>query len=350
MACHLLSTLAGDPELQLCVLLLNEGRLASELREVVGCSVTVLDEGGRGFVTLLRLVRGHLEQTRPDLIHSHRYKENLLAFLASAGLQARLVATQHGLPEPCGSESLVRSLKASANFFLMRRFFRTVAVSDDIRSQLMTRFGFRGDRVSVVHNGVPVPPCAGPSKKRAAPFSIGSSGRLFHVKDYPLMVEVANLVCRERDVTFRLAGEGPCRQEVLAAVKRHGLEERFTLTGHLDRMEPFYRGLDLYLNTSLHEGIPMTILEAMACGVPVVAPAVGGVGEIIADGVEGCLVQGRDPASFARRCIELIDDAPLRAALSRAAHQKALSMFSVEKMAQDYQRVYRDLLAGPVTE
>ncbi|TGU70450.1 glycosyltransferase [Geomonas terrae] len=88
------------------------------------------------------------------------------------------------------------------------------------------------------------------------------------------------------------------------------------------------------------------ILEALACGVPVVAPAVGGIGEILADGVEGYLVKEREPAAFARRCIELVDDTRLRQDMSRAAHRKVLARFSAEKMAQDYLRVYRELLAG----
>ncbi|GFO63688.1 glycosyltransferase family 4 protein [Geomonas paludis] len=345
MACHLLRAQAGDPELQLSVLLLNEGRLAAELR-AAGCAVTILDEKRHGFASLLGQVRGHLKKMRPDLIHSHRYKENLLALLGSAGLGARLVATQHGLPEVGGVGSPLSSLKVSLNFALMRRFFgRTVAVSDDIRNYLVMKRSFAGRRVAAVRNGVPVPSGAAAAHNHPAPLCVGSSGRLFPVKDYPLMVEVTDMVRRERDVVFRLAGEGPCRDEILAAVERHGLRENFTLTGHLDAMEPFYRGLDLYLNTSLHEGIPMTILEAMACGLPVVAPAVGGIGEIVTDGVEGYLVRDRDPASFARRLIELVDDAALRAAMSRAARQKVGAMFSVEKMAKDYQRVYRELLA-----
>lgn len=347
MACHLLKELAGSPELQVDVLLLNEGRLSAELKGA-GIAVTVLDEKHHRFGTLLRLVHDHLDQGAFHVVHSHRYKENLLALLGSAGGGAHLVTTQHGLPEQGARASLVQSAKAHANFFLMRRFFgRTVAVSEDIREYLVSRLGFPPGRVAVVHNGIPVSPEAGALPTGApAPFCIGSSGRFFKVKDYPFMVEVANLVCRERDVTFRLAGEGPCRDEILAAVKRHGLEGRFTLTGHLDRMEPFYRGLDLYLNTSRHEGIPMTILEALACGVPVVAPAVGGIGEILADGVEGYLVKEREPAAFARRCIELVDDVRLRQDMSRAAHRKVLARFSAEKMAQDYLQVYRELLAG----
>ena len=78
-----------------------------------------------------------------------------------------------------------------------------------------------------------------------------------------------------------MAGEGPERSKLQALIQQYGLNETFVLQGHLDDRLPFYRSLDLYLNTSVHEGIPMSILEAMAHGIPVVAPNVGGIGEVI---------------------------------------------------------------------
>ncbi|WP_268898662.1 glycosyltransferase [Geomonas propionica] len=276
MACHLLRELVLTEELRLYVLLLNDGRLAAELREA-GLSVTVFDESRCSFTKLAGEVRNFLKKDPPDLIHSHRYKENLLALMGSAGSpRTRLIATQHGLPEENGL-SLLQGAKVRANFFLMSRFFdRTVAVSRDIRDHLVQSLGFRDDRVAVIHNGVPIPSENVSPASCVAGFRIGSSGRLCQVKDYPLMVAVASIVCAKRQARFLLAGEGSCRGEIAASITARGLDGRFVLAGHLDDMDSFYRGLDLYLNTSRHEGIPMTILEAMARGVPVVAPAVGG--------------------------------------------------------------------------
>lgn len=347
MACNLLKELALNRELRVSVLLLNEGRLSAELHGA-GLPVAVFDESRRSFKALAREVRHFLKKDPPDLIHSHRYKENLLALLGSAGNpRIRLVATQHGLPEPAGRVSVAQAIKTKANFLLMDRFFdRTVAVSQDIRNHLVQDLGFRIDGVAVIHNGIPVQPDAGVSPPKTASFRIGSSGRLCPVKDYPLMVEVASLVCAQRQVQFQLAGEGPCRQDIAAAIERHNLATRFTLTGHLDDMDSFYRGVDLYLNTSRHEGIPMTILEAMALGVPVVAPAVGGIREIVEHGVDGFLVHGRDPEAFARCCLQIADNPELHAAMSEAARRKAQRNFSARQMAQNYFRLYQELAAG----
>ena len=116
--------------------------------------------------------------------------------------------------------------------------------------------------------------------------------------DEPQAGFVSTMISSE-DVRFELAGDGPERPALEAMVQRHGLNAGFILKGHQDDMESFYRGLDIYINTSVHEGIPMTILEALAHGLPVIAPAVGGIVEIIEDGKEGFLIDGRSTGDFA---------------------------------------------------
>jgi len=102
-----------------------------------------------------------------------------------------------------------------------------------------------------------------------------------------------------------LAGEGPERSNLQALIQKYNLNETFVLKGHLDDMFPFYRSLDLYLNTSVHEGIPMSILEAMPHGLPVVAPNVGGISEVVDNGEDGYLIKNRDPKAFARHFLFL---------------------------------------------
>ncbi len=97
------------------------------------------------------------------------------------------------------------------------------------------------------------------------------------------------------------------------------------------------------MNTSLHEGIPMTVLEAMASGLPVIAPKVGGIPEVVQDGIQGFLVQDRKPESFAQKCLLLYQDRELWQQMSIAARHRALADFSVQRMSQDYARIYNEL-------
>nr|WP_279330500.1 glycosyltransferase [Desulfuromonas soudanensis] len=346
MACHLLKQLRALRNIDLTVIVLNEGRLAMELR-AAGLSVQVVDESRHSFLQIANAIRKILAQHPPDILHAHRYKENFIAFLISRFYpNVCLIATQHGLPETHDhSVSWSGRLKSKVNFFLLSRFFqKVVAVSGDIRTFLVDNFGFCAAHVAVIHNGIEVPRAVS-GKAEDDSFIIGSSGRLFPVKDYPLMIHIAQDLANVGEIRFVLAGDGPERGALEKAIGESCLAERFVLKGHLEDMDSFYQGLDLYLNTSVHEGIPMTILEAMAWGLPVVAPNVGGIPEVIKDGVEGFLLPNRDPGRFAEKCRQLQGDAGLRERMGRAARNKVQSAFSAGAMAQKYEQIYRDLAA-----
>ncbi|ABQ26508.1 glycosyltransferase [Geotalea uraniireducens] len=343
MAFNLLRRLKGYSDLDLSVILLNEGRLADELRNS-GLTVHVIDERRYSFWEIVRRIRAILRSSPPQLIHSHRYKENILAILAAGpGGSINLIATQHGLPEFAGKKPpFAVRFKSRANFHILSRYFtKTVAVSGDVRNFLVNHCAFRKENVEVIHNGIEIPN-AMPPKGGIGLFVIGSSGRLFQVKDYPLMVDIARTIADldEDNIRFELAGDGPERSTLEALVQRYELRNRFVLKGHQDDMDTFYRGLDLYLNTSVHEGIPMTILEALARGLPVIAPAVGGICEIIENGVEGFLINGRHPHDFAEKCLLLRENKELRERMSKSARYKVEQLFSAERMAESYYRLY----------
>jgi glycosyltransferase involved in cell wall biosynthesis len=117
-----------------------------------------------------------------------------------------------------------------------------------------------------------------------------------------------------------------------------------SLSGHIEDISAFYGKMDIYVNTSVHEGIPMSILEAMAHGLPVVAPDVGGIGEIIDDGVNGFLVAGRTPEAFAGP-IRQLRDTDLRQRIGEAAREKIHQSFSAQSMAAQYYQLYQELVS-----
>lgn len=344
MTSQLLKTLNLNQEYDISVIILNHGRLEDELKNN-GISVVVLDESKYSFFQLIKLMSNYFSIKNPNIFHSHRYKENLLSFFLSLSIvNCKIVATQHGLPEiQADLRSSLNKIKNSLNFFVLKHFFHSVvAVSEDIQNFFVNNLSFNPQRVSVVHNGIQFPEFM-PTNIVNNSFVIGSSGRLFPVKDYPLMVEIARAVVQQGDVLFALAGDGPERAKLEDGIKFAKLESRFQLLGHIDDMDSFYGGLNIYMNTSVHEGIPMTILEAMARGLPIIAPRVGGIPEVVDDGVQGFLIEGRDPEAFAEKCLLLYNDRDLWQRMSLAAREKAERCFSVEKMAQGYLEIYRNL-------
>jgi glycosyltransferase involved in cell wall biosynthesis len=345
MTFNLLRGLMRFEDMDLSAIVLNEGRLAKEIRGL-GIHVHIVDERKKSFLEICGKVRKLMVVNTPDIIHSHRYKENILAYLVSrTRRETKLITTQHGMQEiQRNGNSLKQSLVTKMNLLIMSRCFKKViAVSEEMRKTFVEDLGFSRDRVIVIHNGVEVP-LEMPVTAGKKFFVLGSAGRLVPIKDYPLMVEIAKEVSRETDrILFELAGEGPEMEKILRLVKRYGLEKSFLLRGFENNLSSFYSGIDLYLNTSIHEGIPMSVLEAMAHGIPVIAPKVGGITEIIDDGVNGCLVEGRNAKDFAKRCVSLYENDMLRKQMGSAARKKIINEFSMEKMVREYYNLYMGL-------
>ncbi len=341
MAYQLIKGLIKCDDLEILVILFNEGRLANELRNL-GIRVEIVEENKVSFWDIRRSVQGLLRQYLPDVIHTHGYKENILAYWCSRFSKGiKLVATQHGMPETfTGFSSLKHKGVLKYNFYILwRHFDKVVVVSNDIAKHFVNNFRFNKTKVQVIHNGIEIPEHS-IQRNSTNTFVIGSCGRLFPVKDYPLMIRVAKRISDNNNIRFELAGDGPEMKRLRDLINQFGLNRRFILRGHLDNIDEFYRGLDLFINTSIHEGIPMSVLEAMSYGLPVVAPRVGGLKEIIEDGIDGYLIEKRDPSVFSRRCVELWKNRNLWKRMRYAAMEKVSRYFSLESMAQRYYETY----------
>jgi len=341
MVFHLLKGLKKYNNLKLSAILLNEGILAEKLRglEIL---VDIFDENKLSFFKLYKEIKKKINSDPPNIIHSHRYKENILSYLCSRNIRSvKLIATQHGLPEPYeGHKKLKNILTKGFNQFILKKYFyKFVVVSKDIEETLISQYGFLRKKIKVVHNGIEIPENS--NLKNENQFVIGSAGRLFSVKDYPLMVNIAWEVLKHANhIQFKLAGEGPEYLKIKNLIEEYGLNGNFILEGFMEDLTPFYHKLDIYLNTSLHEGIPISVLEAMSHGIPVIAPKVGGLKEIITDGVDGFLIGSRNAKDFAEKCLQLYIDRNLRIRMGQAARGKIIKEFSLENMADQYHILY----------
>jgi len=340
MAFGLIKELKTDASLSITAIVLNEGTLSGNLREI-GVETHVFDEKSMSFIQILLQIRKIIKTNNINVIHSHRYKENLLAWCASFLRPAiRLISTQHGMPER--TTSLQSRILHGLNFIILARCFSvTVAVSKEIQDTFTNKMRFKKSRVAVVHNGISLPKM-GNNHHDAAECVIGSAGRFVPVKNYPFMLEIARRCKNEPKINFKLAGDGPDRAKLETLIKAHGLEATFTLCGHLPAMSGFYTSIDIFINTSLHEGIPMSILEAMAHGIPVIAPKVGGIPEILDDGKDGYLLPAGNAGLFAEKCILLCHDVELRKKLGASARNKIESLFSVKTCAEKYKAMYSE--------
>lgn len=346
MTYQLLKGLKKYENMEISTILLNEGKLAEEIRKL-GIPVNVVDETRLNFLEIVRNVRKIITLVSPDVIHSHRQKENILAYLsARSDRKIQLVCTQHGMPEPLSEKFKIikHIILSKIHYYILLKYFRyVIAVSEDIRKNFIRKNGFPENKMVLIFNGTEIK--IYPSKEERNNFVIGSAGRLFPIKNYSLMVEIAREILHRTDqVRFELAGEGPERGRILDLIHKYKMEKTFILRGFLADMTTFYQGLDLYINTSLHEGFPMSVLEAMAHGLPVIASNTGGLKEILNNEFQGYLVNGSNPILFADRCLQLYRDKALTKKMGIASSDKIKKEFSLDKMWKNYYEFYFNVL------
>ena len=348
MVWTLLRELARLPGVKPVALCLNEGTLSHMLREA-GIETYVIDEKRQSFYHLLFTAYSRFKKRDIQVVHSHRYKENLLAFALSKLLGIRsLVSTLHGLPEPSAKQGRVvpsNAFKIRADLFVLRQAFsRVVAVSENMRSVLANEYKFDLKRLDLIYNGIECPEHAGRESVGDAAVHIGTVGRMVPVKDFRLFLDMADEVSRStKNVRFSILGNGPTKEDLLKRIRSLNLDERVHLEEPREDPSAFYDSLDIYVNTSVHEGLPLSLLEAMSHGLPVLAPNVGGIPELITHGEEGFLVEKRAPFDFAKWCLELVHTPSIRKAMGEKGQRKVKCRFTSAQMAQSYHRLYESL-------
>jgi len=340
------------------VILLNEGVLADQLR-LAGVPVTVFPESRLTGAGLLRRIRRHLVTRETDILHTHRYKENVLgAFAAALTFSTHSVRTLHGAPEfNARPWQLRKSVPQWLDWFTARFIqFPIVCVSTELRERCARSLPAR--RLRVVPNGVDIRALrtaaaqslpAWPGGER--PFRIGFFGRLTPVKRVDVIVETAALLEREAPGEFGvyLFGEGPLRSELEQHVRRLRLEGMVHFMGFRSQPAPWLRAMHATLVTSDHEGMPMIVLEAMALGVPVISHAVGAIPEVLRAGALGTLVPGQEPARYANAIAALRAAPEVARAQAAAATRYVASQYSAEHSAGEYVSIYRELRSAGIS-
>jgi glycosyltransferase involved in cell wall biosynthesis len=176
---------------------------------------------------------------------------------------------------------------------------------------------------------------------------VGAAGRLSPEKGFDRLIAAAGAVTRaEPDTGFVVFGDGPLRGALAAQIAERGLQDRFVLAGFRTDLQRLLPQLDLAVLSSLTEGLPVVLLEALAAGVPAVSTAVGGVPEVIEDGVHGYLVPPNDPGALARRILDALRDDAARRAMGERGRQRVREQFTFATQSVPYQRLFERLTRG----
>jgi glycosyltransferase involved in cell wall biosynthesis len=355
--------------------------LAREFGDMTVACLSDSDLGlPRGVSTVTFPARGHwlrvskvvefARQGRFDLVHSHSLISNPYGW----AIRSRIGGLQHvahvhsHLSHLARSQSswLKRVLLLWGNVHALRGCERVVAVADSVRSHLV-RLGIDPLRIEVIRNGVDLAriecqaredcevaaalqdrargePGQGGGRSGRCPVVV-SIGRLAPIKNHRLLIEAAGIVLRQQRAVFVIAGDGPQRADLERRARQAGVAQNVLFVGWLRQPYPLLSVADLIVLTSWSEGLPISILEAMALGKPVVATRVGGIPEVVRDGVSGELVDPGNAEALAASLLRMLADAERRRAFGRAGRAIVEEEFSNETMLRKLADVYRPLLS-----
>jgi glycosyltransferase involved in cell wall biosynthesis len=297
----------------------------------MGIPVTVYEEARLGTARLLLAVRDHLKEIRPDILHSHRYKEHILGAIAGKLSNDPLtVQTYHGLEESLGGWAGLKMKAYNGINLVVGRATADgiVGVSSDITHVLERRYP--SAHVRCIRNGIDLArtlATEGRSAVRArlglAPetFVVGTVGRLTPIKGFEHLIEAFAQLrqqARVQDSRLVIVGDGPSRAILEQLAESHRVPAYVKFLGTRTDVYNLISAFDVFALSSLHEGVPMVLLEAMALQVPIVASRVGGIPEILEDGVEAALVPPKDPEALTKAIAVLAQSPELRAQRVRA--------------------------------
>lgn len=305
----------------------------------------------RALAELTRVLR----RLRPHIVHTHTAKAGLVGRVAAwrAGVPV-VVHTFHGHVfegyfSPVTTAALVRIERV-----LARRTTRLLTVSDEVRRQILDRGIGRPDRFDVVRLGLDLSPFVHSHRRRgelrrelglpSEAETVGIVARLVPIKAHEVFLDAAGRLAADRPrAVFLVVGDGERRAELEAAARARGLGSRVRFLGWRNDLDRVYADLDVVMLTSMNEGSPVALIEAMAAGRPVVATRAGGVEELV--GEAGLLAAIGDAEALARHAATLLDDRARAGALGQRARARVVPAYSHERLVADVDRLYARLLA-----
>jgi glycosyltransferase involved in cell wall biosynthesis len=323
-------------------------RLLNEVRQLgISCRAVPTMTGHNRVATLRRLVE-ELRAAEPTIFHVHlNWPLGCRYGVAAAKIShvPAIVATSHLYAPVAGAR--FGCLKQWVQAAMIDRY---IAVSRAVQEHLCKDLGIPDLKVRVVHNGIRLTPFEGSA-------NAGLRDKLTEGSDLPVVFTPARLHAQKGhmyllqaaahilDAIFVLAGDGPERRPLEELCLRLGLEGRVRFLGHREDIPQLLATCDLFVLPSLYEGLPLSVLEAMASGKPVVATGVGGTDEVVVHGSTGMLVPPMNVTALAVAIGAILADQTMAARFGEAGRKRVAQMFSAEAMVRGVSEVYDELIA-----
>ena len=327
----------------------------TEMAQGRGLTYFEIPERGKLDMSVLKAIRDLVVKYDINLIHGHDYKSDFFAYLVGRWMCPRpvaLVSTAHAWVMLGAKGELYRQL----DMFLMKRFDQLIAVSHATKEEMIAA-GIPSSKISVIHNGIDTSSwCLEQVQSNlreelhldpAAPV-IGYVGRIMPEKDLDTWIRGAALVAkRYPQARFVLVGEGRdggTLEDLKKLAGSLGIADQIIFPGYRRNLLPVYATFDLFVLSSLREGLPNSILEAMALGLPVVTTDVAGAKELVVNGETGFVVPQKNAQEIADAILRILDDTQVKRRLGQAGRDQVEREFSFLKRLRRVEDLYGQVL------
>ena len=296
--------------------------------------------------TLVWRLRRLLQEIRPDILHTHLYHANLYGRVAALGLGLPgVVATVHNI------YARVKRHRCLANYLLARLSDYVLVFGPQVREDVQRHDRVPEDRLRMLTQGVRLEERSCGERREEARtelgvtgFCLGNVARLEEQKGHEDLLEAVSRVRRELpDLTLLLVGDGSRGSQLKGLTRELGLEQSVRFLGARRDIFRILPALDVFVMPSRWEGIPLTLLEAMGCGLPAVSTRVGRAPEIIEDGINGRLTPAADPGALARAILELYYEPEKRRHWGEQARSTVLEKYTLEHFLDQFAAIYLEL-------
>ncbi len=320
--------------------------------EAAGCPLIGVPDKGPLDRNVLRRMLNICKRYNVAVWHGHDYKSNMLGLMLRPFRPMKLITTLHGWVKHTSRTPLYYAVDR----WSLPYYQHVIAVSDDLYENAL-KIGVRAENLTLLYNGIdekrfarqgPAAQAAMRAKLGTPPgrVVIGGMGRLSPEKAFDnLITATQSLLAQGHDVELWIAGDGDARPDLERLIAAHKLQDRVRLLGFCDDTIAFYEAMDLFVLSSLREGLPNVVLEAMSMSLPVLSTRVAGVPKLIEDGDNGLLCPIGDAGALATGMARLLDDAPLRQAFASAGRRTIEQRFTF-RQRMDKEKTILDRVMG----
>lgn len=313
--------------------------------------ISVPDNGPFDWRVIRKCVRLCRERN-VTIWHAHDYKSNAIGLLVQRFHPLRLVTTVHGWVRHTRRTPLYYWVDRAS----LKRYDRVICVSDDLHARC-AEMGLPPDRLSLVKNAIVVNDYARERSREEARaewdvppdrFLLGACGRLSEEKGFDLLIKAVRELTEESlNVGLVIAGEGHLEPDLSEAIRAADLNDRVRLAGFVADPRTLYQAVDLFVLSSLREGLPNVVLEAMATGVPVLSTRVAGIPAVLVHRENGYIVEPGNGEALREGLRDCIGDHQMRSRMAVAGHETVATRFSFAQRMRTVADIYRGLIDSP---